>query len=153
MLWICFTRHAGFTKHYLVNEFGFSGDNHKNGHFNKILWCLTHWVRSDFCSNSTACGMQQKLSPLRDPLAPFPSDGERLATSNYIPRRSTPLRWWGAFLWRALFWISRAPSMLDLGSPAKLGPGERCWWCGERRLGCYHTETARGIKTLSGRKQ
>lgn len=101
------------------------GDTHNNGHFNKIVvlfnapheeWVLLY-LRKDTC--------MQKPSPLRDPLASLPSDRQRLAASNYILRRSIPLRYLGAIPRRALYWISRVSSVPVLGSRAKLGPGEK----------------------------
>lgn len=84
--------------------------------------------------------------PLRDPLAPLPSDHQRLAASNYILRQSIPLRYKGAIPQRALFWMTWVSRLLVLGSLAKLGPGDRCWWSSVGRLVRYDTQTAGGIK-------
>lgn len=84
--------------------------------------------------------------PLEDLLALFPGDHQRLTASNYILNQSIPLRYKSAILQRALFGTTRVSRLLVLGSLAKLGPWDRCWWSRVGRLVWYDTQTAGGIK-------
>lgn len=111
-------------------------DNRRN--VNVIFWCVTLFF---FFFPTSSVPL-----PLRDPLAPLPSDHQRLAASNYILRQYIPLRYKGAIPQRALFWMTRVSRLLVLGSLAKLGPGDRCWWSSAGRLVRYDTQTAGGIK-------
>lgn len=112
------------------------------GILTRYLCCVPHeeWVllylRKDTC--------MQKPSPLRDPLASLPSDRQRLAASNYILRRSIPLRYLGAIPRRALYWISRVSSVPVLGSRAKLGPGEKVLMVWREEIGLLWYWNRRG---------